>query len=526
MKKNLYKIFLASCIVIVLLFAGCTSNDNTEENNQDAGDTDNSGGSSEGDTNGEYQDGSLSAPVYPDATTPPFTDDSLWVDFNVDLSLNRAMYFSDTSVEDIYDWYYDNAGDWEVKKRYLTENPNNPGTIAQGEVYLKSNDEGVYILINDASSMPMGSTCILGVAQGSWELVSACGIVTSGEDAYGIGSGSVTFSITPMGENDYYAITPLGAVSGGDHTFPTDHGGFLWDNPENYPPSYDVVVPYGGVITEIRYTKSAWPSGSGQSGTYNDYRVRIEHTNEFRSFIGHISELDDTILAQTGTLSEGDNRFFDEPIEVEMSDILGKAGGRPGAQTALIWWIIDESVTLNYANPDRYNQFAHAVHFITCCEESLQTKLISKLGGGSPFYHTRTADPLWGKVDFDESGKLVGNWFEENIDPDDPMAYYEKHLSFVYNMWDPTKITIGVGGTLGITATVYNVDGNTPDPATVTISSGQTVYNLHGTEDFGEASLTATILVELVGDDRIKIEGFTGTQSSPSFTSNAKYYIR
>lgn len=93
-------------------------------------------------------------------------------------------------------------------------------------------------------------------------------------------------------------------------------------------------------------------------------------------------------------------------------------------------------------------------------------------------------------------------------------------------MWNPTQIKVGIGGTLDATATVYSIDGNSPDPTDVTTTTGQTIYHLQGTEEFGEQSTKATVLVEMVEADKVKIEGFSGWQTNPSFTNDAKYYIR
>jgi len=522
MKNNLLKIVIGLCLVAILLLSGCTSDQDQTNNNGEK-----NGGTNNGDGNGGGGTTSSSLPDFSDKYIPEMVFEEMWNEFNVPASLTRTIYHSDSNIDDIYDWYYSNRGDWEIKKRYKNEDPNNPGVTASAEIYFKHNDDSAYILLTIVDeSMPIPASTILGIAEGSWTIVETCGTTTAEEDPYGIGTGSVEFSITPMDENDYDYVKPLGSVSGSSHSFPTDHGALLFKDPNLYPPSYDVVAPYDGVITEIRYILYDWPSGSDHSGKYNDYRIRMEHTNTFRGLIGHISELDESILSQTGELQVGgDTRFFDNPILVEEGQIIGKTGGRPGAQTGLDWWVVDEDIILNYiGGEDRYNQFVHATHFISYCEDELATRLIDKLGTGAPYYRKRTAEPLWGKVDFDESGKLVGNWFHEDVNPLDPMADFHYHLSFVYDMWDPSKIVIGVGGTLDITATAYHAVDNPTDPAAITTSSGQIVYKLTELEEFG--SMQATILVEVVENDKIKVEGFSGHQSSPSFTSNAQYYIR
>ncbi len=94
----------------------------------------------------------------------------------------------------------------------------------------------------------------------------------------------------------------------------------------------------------------------------------------------------------------------------------------------------------------------------------------------------------------------------------------------MYDRDDPSQIRVSVGGTLLISVGVYQVDGNSPDPAEVSAENGIIVYRLRGTTNWeGE---TATILAQVVDNERIKVEAFEGHPSNPTFTSNAKYYTR
>jgi len=94
----------------------------------------------------------------------------------------------------------------------------------------------------------------------------------------------------------------------------------------------------------------------------------------------------------------------------------------------------------------------------------------------------------------------------------------------VYDRDDPSQIRVSVGGTLPISVGVYQVDGNSPDPAEVSAENGIIVYRLGGTTNWeGE---TATILAQVVDNERLKVEAFEGYLSNPTFTSNAKYYTR
>ncbi|MFQ6129323.1 MAG: hypothetical protein ACE5OT_00735 [Candidatus Hadarchaeaceae archaeon] len=333
-----------------------------------------------------------------------------------------------------------------------------------------------------------------------------------GENYPGLGEGPVTFTYVPLNEGDYTEIVPLGNLNPPGHTFPTDHIYFYFTDPWAYPPPYQVKAPADGIITAISYYQYDWPEGSGHSGKFNDYGVTITHTNTFKSKLGHISELENWVLEQAGTLELGWN-LVEIPIPVNAGDIVGKTGGRPGYLFAFDMWALNENVTLNFIHPEKYGDAAHAVSPLDYFEDNLKASLYEKV--------SRTAEPRGGKIDFDQMGKLVGNWFLENIT--DPLREWEKHLAFVYDRDDPSQIRVSVGGTLPISVSVYEVEGNSPDPAQVSPENGIVTYRLN--EVRGGAS-TATILVQVIDDEKIKVEGFKGHLSNPTFTLNAKYYTR
>lgn len=522
MRENIWKIILAFCIVSILFLAGCTENPSTTDNATD-------GTSSDDSTNDQdYQPddtASVSTPIYPDMDEALYPDPSFWTGVNADSSLTKIMYHSESSIETIVSWYedYDNIGDWTIKSSKLIGNPED-FFVSNGEVYLQHDDEGVYISCMVAKDMPIAAETIIGIAKGSWTLISKCGIEAIDQEHLfmsvdGLGEGTVTFSRSIIDENAYSSINPLGDLSPDDgHTFPTDHGAFWLTHASGSSPADNVYAPADGTIIKIRYTKEA---------NYNDYIMYIAHTNTFYSYIGHMSEIDSSILDKTGTLSEGENNFNENPPEITKGQTIGKTGGTGEAQNSMYWGILDADKTLQYANTERYNIYSHTTHFIEYCDETLQTTLIGQIGSAPPYNYERTAEPLWGEVDYykDHQNTLIGNWFHSSIDETDPMAEFEKHLSFVYDMWDPTQILIGIGGTLSITNTVYTVVGNSPDPKDTT--TGETaVFKLQGTEEFSETGLTGTIMVEMTDAETIKVETFTGHPDSPSFTSNAQTYIR
>ncbi|MFW6149189.1 MAG: M23 family metallopeptidase [Atribacterota bacterium] len=516
MKKDIWKIILSFCIIVMLFFSGCTENTNTtDENSQnDISDEEEHAGDTQ----------SVSTPLYPDMTEALYSEPSFWTEMNVDSSLTKTMYHSDSSIETIINWYKndDNIDNWTLKSSKLIEDPED-FFVSNGEAYLQLEDEGVYISSMVAKDMPISASTVIGIARGSWNLISNCGIETQNQEHLfmpvdALDEGTITFERIIVDSEAYSSINPLGDLSPEGHTFPTDHGAFWLTHASGSNPVDNVYAPADGAIIRIRYTKET---------NYNDYMVFIAHTNTFYSYIGHMSEIDSSILGETGTLSEGENNFDQNPVMVTKGQIIGKTGGTNGEQNSMYWGILDADKTLQYANSDRYNIYSHAAHFIEYCDEPLQTTLKNQIGSAPPYNYKRTAEPLWGEVDYykDHLNTLVGNWFHNSINENDPMAEFDKHLSFVYDMWDPTQIRIGIGGTLAVTATVYKVTGNTPDPKDIT--AGDTaVFKLQGTEEFGESSLKATIMVDMINTETIKVEAFSGHLDNPSFTTNAQTYIK
>ncbi len=512
MKIKNYRAIIVGCVVLFLLMSGCVTN---QQNTDDTGANESSGG--------EQQPGEteLEVPIYTDSVDiTSMVENTLWTEMGISSSLDRSAYSSDDSVDDIYTWYSSNYGEWEL-------NESTPASAESKTAYLKlkNGNSGVYIAIMDDKMSSTGGS-VIAIAKGSWTLVSACGTDSQSEGDESklggfpeLGEGPIIFTMTPLDKDAYTTINPLGALDPSNgHVFPTDHGAFWLTHSAGSTPVDDVKAPADGLIIEIF---------SRQQSGYEDYRVIIAHTNGFWSYMDHLSALDESILSETGSIAVGEEKRLQEnPISVTAGQVIGKTGGSNGNERSMNWGVLDDSETLNYINPDRYNRYAFAVHFITYCQEDLKEELLAEIGSAAPYTYQRTADPLWGKVDFDESGKLVGNWFLEDIDESDPMAYPEKHISFVYDMWDPTQIRVGIGGTLDVVAIGYIVDGNSPDPADVTTTAGQIIYQLQGTEQFGEQSTKATLLVEMIESDKIKVEGVQGWQSSPLFTSNAQYYIR
>jgi len=319
------------------------------------------------------------------------------------------------------------------------------------------------------------------------------------------GSETVIFTYIPLEYEAYNEVIPLGHLDPPDHTFPTDHIYFFLVSQSN---SYDVVAPAGGNISMVMYSPYNYTE-NGENTTYDDYAVYIRHNETFDSYFGHLSELADWIQNQVGELPEGD--WVDVNIPVKAGQILGKAKQRPG-QYCLDWGAVNWEITLNFIHPKTYPlQTAHAVCPLDYLTDSLKEIAYQKV--------YRTAEPRGGKIDFDLPGKLSGNWFLEGGEPN--VWNWSRHLAFVYDVYDPTQMVVAVGGDAlsPLPVSVFNAVG--PDPKNVSSENGKITYNL--TDQYTYENYT--LLVEFVGDEKIKVEAFEGHLYNPDFV-NPKYYTR
>lgn len=144
-------------------------------------------------------------------------------------------------------------------------------------------------------------------------------------------------------------------------------------------------------------------------------------------------------------------------------------------------------------------------------------------------YIPREDEPIGGKHDYDQAGKLVGNWFlEGSLDEyEDPISIEHKEIwaSFTYDMANDSEIRIAVGGTLNCSTIAWKGEEG-PDPAEVSADDGPTVYKLRGTEEFRQTDQTATMLVEVLdAEASLKVEAWNSTVTNPTF-DHPTYYER
>jgi hypothetical protein len=308
---------------------------------------------------------------------------------------------------------------------------------------------------------------------------------------------SPIFTASPIDPAAIRAITPLGNLNPeGGHIFPTDHIYLDFGDRTNLV----VRAPCAGTVF-------------GLHGQYNtDFKVEIRVNTNLSYYLAHILPVSGI---QPGS-------------KVRAGQILGRVSSRAWLDLGAC----DVRVHLTgFANPARYPWTAMCtVCPLSLFAEPLKSRLYNKV-----FREDNNKD---GKFDFDQMGKLVGNWFHESLAEEgstlgDP-AIWAKQLAFVYDVHRPSSVRISIGGTIA-PAGAYAIPAEAPDPATVTMESGLVQYKLldpyqRENREGGNRPLRVrgVLLVQLTGKDTLRVEYFEGKPGAEikGFTAHASLYRR
>ena len=342
----------------------------------------------------------------------------------------------------------------------------------------------------------------------------------------------VTMNVSPIEIASLQLITPMGRVWN-THVTPTDHqywslkGGINKDYSLNNAIRVDLRSPADGIVTDIERFKE------------NDYRMVIQHSCSFFSYYIHLAELSEKILNQVSFSDSDQHQFQRANVPVKQGEVIGKVTGK------FDFSVEDKKVTLTgFISPERYDGEPWKIHTVDPFDyfaEPIRTLLIEKT--------IRTEFPVGGKIDYDVQGRLVGNWFKLGTSYKPAQEdYWQNHLSIAYDHIDPSQIRISIGDFMG-EPKQFGVIGNEPDPASVSVQSGLIKYELALYDYFignsneywdritAEKNLTSknlenkvqgVILIQMLEDSKIKVEVFSGKNSSQvlDFTEDAEIYDR
>ncbi len=343
---------------------------------------------------------------------------------------------------------------------------------------------------------------------------------------------SIIFYYPPVDLSKVVFIEPMGSMIG-THVTPIDHQYYMALDHMLQDAAQiivDVYSPASGTVTQIQHMSSL----PGDTIQIDDYRIVIEHTSTISSIYIHLDNLSEKIAAVAPPPGE----YASVNVAVGDGETIGNYSG------TIDYNIVDENIVLTgFVNPDSYQVEPWKIHtpdpfdyFVA----TIRSQLIEKC--------LRTAEPEGGKIDHDIDGKLIGSWFKENtngyagLDQDN---YWVGHLSVVYHSVDPEHVIVSLGSYKD-QPSQFGVKSNLPDPADVSVATGQILYELvdydyyDGDVRWDRESLVkglklrnsdfvqGVVLFQLIEDRRLKVEIFPDLTAAGvgTFTENAMIYVR
>jgi hypothetical protein len=306
--------------------------------------------------------------------------------------------------------------------------------------------------------------------------------------------GPGTFTFAPFDTAQIPVISPLGQLGPPGHVLPTDHIYIHFVNPFGNPFANDcskrpVYAVGSGVVNFM-----IQPAGT-------DWKVGVEMTRTFMYYFDHIYPMPGTTVGTVITAGQ-------------------QIGTTNGFCPSIDLGVVDLDVVLpGLLTPERYGSTRYTGAPLKYFIEPLRSALYRRVDRAP-------GDPNRdGKIDYGVRGRLVGDWFLSTL----PKTYesagpngWSQSLAFVYDNVNPSIIRVSIGGTLPIG--LWSVEGNTPDPVSVSVATGKVVYKLI---PYGGNSQPGMLAVQMIADDRIRIEVFLGsTAMNPAFTANALEYVR
>ncbi|MEX0881705.1 MAG: hypothetical protein WDZ34_02435 [Candidatus Saccharimonadales bacterium] len=340
------------------------------------------------------------------------------------------------------------------------------------------------------------------------------------------GTDKLTFTHLPMRPQDFSILIPYGLVVG-DHVTPIDHQYFSPADYKSPRDAYPVYAMADATITDIQ-------PRTNERGT--EYRFVFTYSCTSLYYY-------DLVTSLAPKLKQAyDSRRVEIPVKA------GEKIGAIGGQTLdFAYWDTDKPLT-GFIKPSSYD--AEAWKLYTADPYPRYTKELRELLTAR---NPRVAEPIAGKIDYDQPGKLIGNWFLEGTNGyaghqgTQGGSYATGHLSFAPEHFDPSFFVISMGNYNGQPAQ-FVTKANKPDPADVSQASGLVKYELvqinylkadgsfWNRTSFAKPikadnsnSVVGVVLVQLIdGGNKLKFQAFPSKTASQvsGFTSAAKTYER
>jgi hypothetical protein len=329
-------------------------------------------------------------------------------------------------------------------------------------------------------------------------------------------------------------IYPMGGMIT-THITPIDHIYIYY--PENSQTKveagkYLVTSPADGKIVNIEdFQKS-------NNYPYPDFRVVIEHSCSLYSVFIHV-----------GTLAPG--------IELNANVKAGQTIADDGVSPGYDFSTFDENVKLNFANMASYSQQDSWKPYTANPFNYFPIDIKEKLEAKS----LRVTAPFDGKIDWDDSASVQGNWFEKNtngyrgkgdqtasFDNHGKVAhgYWDTHLAFAPDAVDETAFIYSIGDWEGCPCQFMSKENI--DPKTIKVSDSPTIISLvefyyensdgskhnpnspkKGYKLKGDSKVIGLLALQLNSDGTLKVEKIPNEIDSNNFsgfTDNSRIYER
>ncbi len=353
-------------------------------------------------------------------------------------------------------------------------------------------------------------------------LLASCGGGGSITESFGLPSGRVSFSHSPVDLSGVIGFAPMGEAN----VLPKDHGGFPLREPFTFPPSVPAIAVADGVIAfAVRGTRSVLPIPDAPEElwgtTYDDWGLEIEVSGTMKAKYAHVTQLHPDLMERLGS-QPADERGRNVRVPVEAGDTIGWLG----PHAAMDFSVFDRELRLSFLNPSRYpRDHIYSANIIDYFDEPVRGELLSSA--------LRQIPPRGGKVDYDVEGKISGNWFREGTTS---FIQWSRQLAIVYDHIHGDRIFISDGSPMSDVPgfqdpgrpDIWWVRGNTPRPETVGVGDGVIKYTLisHGLAPDEVKATLGVMLVEMTEAGRIRVEVFKGVEDAAGFTPAAKIYVR
>lgn len=362
-------------------------------------------------------------------------------------------------------------------------------------------------------------------------------------------TGPSTITASPIALDDLLLIQPMGLMIGG-HVTPIDHGYFYVKQAMLNPPQKAAVYsPIDGVITAMHREHRGGDAGTkadaSNNSEYDDYSLTIEASCTFRVRFSNLTEFGGPIGERVGDFAAGQSAT--PQYRVNAGELIGYTAG-DGVIQGIDVWVENDDVTLTgFVNPAQYaaaeSWKLHMVDFFDYTAEPLKNQLLGFL--------ERDASPRWGKIDYDQDGKLIGNWFRSGsggyAGKQMGEGYWAGHLAIAPDGNDPNWTILSFGDYQG-QAQQFAVMRNEPNPADVTPGTGLVKYEYGQIENYSALTgaiwdhrsyipnirtrsgnpVLGTLLVQLTDRRTLRMEIFPNKKSAEikRFTEAAVTYER